>query len=161
MTRQINNSTWRLYFRLLVEIFSAEYKINLKCHVNSRLKIFSTFYVIIYVLHTASNFCQFLVQSKCVHLLEWSQSAKSTFLPFFLFVGGSSFVPTNAAGTCINLFLWYRVPCNGPLPLSLIDYNNFSIWPTYIKLYYFVDAGSWRRNAVAPFNWFISSYSLN
>ena len=57
MTRQINNSTWRPYFRLFVKIFSAEYKINLKFHVNSRLKIFPTFYVIIYVLHTASNFC--------------------------------------------------------------------------------------------------------
>ena len=58
-------------------------------------------------------------------------------------------------------FLWYRVSCNGRLPLSLVDYNNFTILLTCIKLYYFVDAGSWRRNHVTSFKWFISSCSLN
>ena len=62
---------------------------------------------------------------------------------------------------CITLLLWYCVPCNGWLPLFLVYYNNFIICLTYIKLYYFVDAGFWRRNAVTKFNWFISSYSLN
>ena len=107
------------------------------------------------------RFRQFSVQYKGVHLLQWSQSTQPTYLSFPLFVGGSSFVPKNATGTCITLFLWYHVPCNGRLHLSLIDYLNFIIWLTYIKLYYFVDTGSLRRHAVTPFNWFISSDSLN
>ena len=85
--------------------------------------------------------------------------------PIYLFAFSSLcrwiLLPTNTTVTCITLILWYRVPCNGRLPFSLVDYNNFIICLTYIKLYYFVDAGSWRRNAVIPFNWFISSYSLN
>ena len=37
------------------------------------------------------RFHQFSVQSKCVPLLQWSQSTQSTFLPFLPFLGGSSF----------------------------------------------------------------------
>ena len=105
------------------------------------------------------RFHQFSVQSKCVHLLQWSQSTQSTFLPFLPFVGGSSFPQTPV--TCITLFFWFRVPFSGRLSFSHVDYNNFIICLTYIKLYYFVDAISWRQNAVTPFNWFISSYFLN
>ena len=36
-----------------------------------------------------------------------------------------TFLPTNATVTCIALFIWYRVPCNGGLSLSLVNYNNF------------------------------------
>ena len=71
------------------------------------------------------------------------------------------FLPTSVTVTSIPLFLWYRVLCNDRLPFYLVDYNNFIICLIYIKLYYFVDAGSWRQIAVTPFNWFVSSYSLN
>ena len=75
-------------------------------------------------------------------------------LPFCFF--GATFsslcrwilLPINTAVTCITLFLCYRVPCNDRLPFSLVDCNNFIMCLTYIKFYYFLDAGSWRQNAV-------------
>ena len=44
---------------------------------------------------------------------------------------------------------------------SLTTTTPSSVWHTLNCIYYFVNAGSLRQNAVTPFNWFISSYSLN
>ena len=89
------------------------------------------------------RFHQFSVQSKHVHFLQWLQSTQSTFLFFrccFFFP-----LPVDLTAHKHRSDLHYPF---SRLPFSLVDYKNFIMCLTYIKFYYFLDAGSWRPNAV-------------